>query len=54
VHRVGFLDVDDAPAHMLVLAHQRGVYVGAWLFDTHGALKGALKIADRMSVSCLS
>lgn len=52
VHRVGFFDVYDEPAHMLVIAHQRGVHVGVWLYKKNGGLKGARKIADKIAASC--
>lgn len=51
VHRSGFFDVYDEPAQMLVIAHQRGVYVGVWLYNKNGGLKGARKIADKIAAS---
>lgn len=53
VHRVGFFDVYDEPAHMLVIAHPRGVHVAVWLYDKNGGLKGARKIIDRIAASYL-
>ena len=51
VHRVGFFDVYDEPAHMFAVQHKSGVSVGVWLFDKHGGLNGARRLASRIAAS---
>lgn len=51
VHRVGFFDVYDEPSHLYAVQHAAGVNIGVWLFDKHGGLKGARRIADRVAAS---
>jgi hypothetical protein len=51
VHRVGFFGVYDESAHLLALRHQSGVSIALWLYDKHGGLDGARKIAQRIAAS---
>ncbi len=51
VHRVGFFDVYDEPAHMFAVQHKFGLNVGVWLYDKHGGIAGARKLASRIVAS---
>lgn len=51
VHRVGFFDVYDEPAHMYAIQHRSGVSVALWLYDKHGGVAGARKISQRIAAS---
>jgi hypothetical protein len=51
VHRVGFFDVYDEPAHMFAVQHKSGVCVAVWLYDKHGGVNGARKLASRIAAS---
>lgn len=51
VHRVGFFDVYDEPSHLYAVQHVAGVDVAVWLYDKHGGLKGARRLADRIAGS---
>ena len=51
VHRVGFFKVYDEPAQLYAVAHRRGVHVAVWLYDKHGAVTGARKLADKIAAS---
>ena len=51
VHRVGFFGVHDEPAHMFALQHKLGVNIAVWLYDKHGGVSGARKLAARIASS---
>ena len=51
VHRVGFFSVYDEAAHLYAVAHRRGVHVAVWLYDKHGGVAGARKLADKIAAS---
>jgi hypothetical protein len=51
VHRVGFFGVYDEPAHMFAMQHKSGVNIAIWLYDKHGGVSGARKLAARISSS---
>lgn len=51
VHVVGFFDVYDRPAKMYVVQHDRGVNVGVWIYDAHGGMKAARRIAGKIAAS---
>lgn len=51
VHRVGFFDVYDEPAHLYAVQHGAGINVAIWLYDKHGGVKGARRMADRIAAS---
>ena len=51
VPRVGWLSTYDEPAHLYAVAHRRGLYVAAWLYDKHGGVRGARKLADQIVAS---
>lgn len=51
VHRVGFFGVYDEPAHMFAMQHKLGVSIAVWLYDKHGGVSGARKLAVRIASS---
>jgi hypothetical protein len=51
VHRVGFFDVYDEPAHMFAMQHTSGLSIAVWLYDKHGGVSGARKLASRIAAS---
>jgi hypothetical protein len=51
VHRVGFFGVYDEPAHMFAVQHKSGLNIAVWLYDKHGGLAGAHKLASRIAAS---
>jgi hypothetical protein len=51
VHRVGFFGVYDEPAHLYAVQHRAGLNVAIWLYDKHGGVKGARRMADRITAS---
>jgi len=51
LHRSGWFSVYDEPSHLYAVAHRAGVHVAVWIFDKHGGVKGARKIADAIAGS---
>ncbi|HKU71996.1 MAG TPA: hypothetical protein VJQ51_14275 [Burkholderiales bacterium] len=51
VHRVGFFDVYDEPAHLFAVQHKVGLSIAVWLYDKHGAVSGARRLASRIASS---
>ena len=51
VGRSGWFSVYDEPSHLYAVAHRGGVHVAVWLYDKHGGIKGARKIADAIAGS---
>lgn len=51
VHRVGFWGVFDEPSHRYAVQHRAGVNVAIFLYDKHGGLSGARRLADRIGKS---
>jgi hypothetical protein len=51
VGRVGWFDVYDERSHLYAVAHRRGVHVAVWLYDKHGGINGARRIADGIAAS---
>jgi len=54
VHVSGFWDVYDKPARMFVMHHrERGLMIAVWIFDAHGGLPRARRIAEDIVSSFL-
>ena len=51
VTRSGWFSTYDEPAHLYVVAHRRGLHIAVWLYDKHGGVRGARKIADQIAAS---
>jgi hypothetical protein len=51
VHRAGFLGVYDEPAHMFAVQHKAGLSIAVWIYDKHGGLNDARKLASRIASS---
>jgi hypothetical protein len=50
VHRVGFFDVYDEPAHLFAV-QTSGLSIAVWLYNKHGGVNGARKLASRIASS---
>jgi len=51
VHLVGFWDVYDKPAHMYAVNHKGGLMIAVWIFDSHGGIQTARKLANEIAGS---
>lgn len=51
VHLVGFWDVYDRPAHMYAVNHTSGLMIAVWIFDSHGGIQTARKLANEIAGS---
>lgn len=51
VHLVGFFDVYDKSATLYAVQHRSGLNVGVWIYDAHGGMKAARRIAEKIAVS---
>ncbi len=51
VHRVGFFDVYDDPALMLVAGFRNQVHVGVWITQRQGGSRRAVRLVDRIAAS---
>jgi hypothetical protein len=51
VQRSGWFSTYDEPAHLYAIAHRRGVHIAVWLYDKHGGVRGARKLADQIASS---
>ena len=51
VTRSGWFSTYDEASHLYAVAHRRGLYVAIWLYDKHGGVRAARKLADRIAAS---
>jgi len=51
VHRVGFFSPYDEPSHLVAVRHASGLSIAIWLYDKHGGLNEARKMAHRIAAS---
>ena len=51
VPRSGWFSTYDEAAHLYAVAHRRGLHIAVWLYDKHGAVRGARKLADQIAAS---
>jgi hypothetical protein len=51
VTRSGFFSTYDEGAKLYAVQHRRGLHIAVWLFDKHGGVRGARKLADQMVAS---
>lgn len=51
VPRSGFFSTYEEAAHLYAVAHRRGLHVAVWLYDKHGGVRGARKLADQVVAS---
>lgn len=51
VTRSGWFSMYEEPAHLYAVAHRRGLHVAVWLYDKHGGIRGARKLADQIAAS---
>ena len=51
VPRSGWFGTYDEAAHLYAVAHRRGLHIAVWLYDKHGAVRGARKVADQIAGS---
>lgn len=51
VTRSGWFSTYDEPAHLYAVAHRRGLHIAVWLYDKHGGVRGARKVADQIAAS---
>ena len=51
VTRSGWFSTYNEASHLYAVAHRRGLYIGVWLYDKHGGVRGARKIADQIAAS---
>lgn len=51
VHVVGFWDVYDKPARQFAVRHKSGLMIAVWIFDSHGGINRARKIAQDLAAS---
>jgi hypothetical protein len=48
VGRSGWFSTYDEAAHLYAVGHQRGLLIAIWLYDKHGGIRGARKLADQI------
>ena len=51
VRRSGWLGTYEEPAHLYAVAHRRGLHVAVWLYDKHGGVAGARRLAGELAAS---
>ncbi len=51
VHVVGFFDVYDKPSVLYAREDRRGVFVGVWIYNSHGGMKAARRLAGGIAAS---
>jgi len=51
VTRSGFFSTYDEAARLFSIHHRRGLYVAVWLYEKHGGIRGARKLADQVVAS---
>ncbi len=51
VTRSGWLSTYEEASHLYAVAHRRGLHIAVWLYDKHGAVRGARKVADQIAAS---
>ena len=51
VHLVGFWDVYDKPGRMYAVNHKGGLMIAVWIFDSHGGIQTARRLADEITGS---
>jgi len=51
VTRSGFLGTYEEASHLYAVQHARGLLIAVWLYDKHGGIRGARRIADQIAAS---
>jgi hypothetical protein len=51
VTRSGFFSTYDEAAQLYAVQHRRGLHIALWLYDKHGGVRGARKLADQIVAS---
>lgn len=51
IHLVGFWGVYDKPARHFAIHHKGGLMISVWIFDSHGGINRARKIAQDLVAS---
>ena len=51
VRRSGWFSTYEEPAHLYAVAHRKGLLVAAWVYDKHGGVAGARRLAGEVVAS---
>ena len=51
VPRSGWFGTYDEAAHLYAITHRRGLHIAEWLYDKHGTVCGARKVAAQIAAS---